>query len=1534
MTASIPDFFEGLDIPETPDFFEGLDIPTAAPQNVSGQEVPDFFADIDPQIIAQKPSPTPFDVPEYTPEQLKNMTVSQRMQFIEDFQREREYRGARGFGRGALSGASFGITEKIPGLSPEEGDFLTGVGELAGSALPITGIYNIVGKPLVKLAMRSPVMKSGLQSLARLTGFGLTGAIHEGTKGVVKEGEIPTGKELLKHAGTYAAIDAAIQALGYGAAFTKAIRNIAEAEGVPVKQVLDRLWDASKNYIKSRFGRAVEGELLPEDAEVLMNAAKRAEAGGLSEEPIDITPEQGQIKGPEELKRVEYKPEEFVAEEPPVHTKAEMAEPEITPQTENKIEGVKRQDISKEGLKEQKQHLLNEIDNAIAKPNAEESTVTFDVPGDGVFNIHNNPEALQKFKTAVEKNWPDKPMRKSSQKAKAPPVSAVKGGPLITEKPKAAPKAGKAGPTLSSKPKKPTQQVPPSTAHRRPKMGKEQAVARSKIISLFRTAFKDPIRLGKIKQRNAAGIHKLWSKVTRLLRDNDIETVAHEIGHNLHTVLYGGKATNAIDQSRNITNALKPYLDELKPLALYAPWGQEGFAEFTRLYVTNPDVAREMAPKFYAKFEADVKAQYPEMFNALLEARDYYEKYLSGTPQSRIRAQTSYGNDKGKLASMIDWVKEKGNLDRLKTEFLDDVFPAKRLVAEAFGIPTSEVENLKDPRNLYRSLRVLKGAVGKGDVFVLHETFDAKTLDKINGSLRDILKQLPDEEAYREFNDYLIARRAIEKTGQNIETGIHIADALVVEKDLRPKYGDLAKQMDDYNDSLLKYARDSGLLSNEQYVETRNNNLLYAPFQRVMEAEKGGVASGAGRLQAGKPIKRMTGSTRDIIAPVESILKNTYAIIINAEKNQAGQVLAKIAKMKDVGAYVESVPTPPKLKGKIYGADVEEKIAKNLMNMGLTDLVVVKEVNGKATFGLREDLSKAIPELFTKFGAGTYPAGENIVTVFFDGKPKYYEVSPEIYEMWTKGIAPYTANIITKILRVPARTLRAGAILNPKFIQKNFIRDTWGSWLFTKYGKSIKDPVGLFIDTLYSPFAMMATSAGKKDLYVQWMKAGGSMSTMQSLDRDTVIKKLEEVRKGYKPHQIIKWLRKVAEISEEANRLSEFGKAMEVEQKTRLGREIAAFASRDLSIDFAKMGLQTKALNQIIPFFNATVQGTDKFLRTMSNPEDRKNFIPRIIGFIVIPSLIFAWLNRDDERVKEFYEEEKDLNFITFVGNTAIKIPVPFETGVMAHGITQRMYNYFISKDPEAFEKFMGSIISAMLPNVIPSLANPFIESYANKNFFTGARIVPMSQEHLFSKYQYKHGTSSTARLLGRAMAYMLGQETRSKAASPAIIDHFINSWTGGLGRMMISISDYSLESAGLSDKIPGPEQAITEKLGLSAFTARYPRASTRSIEKFYDNYAAATSKQKSLKYAQKLDLESQEDIEKGYEQLEKIYDYPSLKRAYKSIQSCQREVNNIWNDPSIEPPEKKQMVEDLYLEMIEFAKAANEDIRKHKLAD
>jgi hypothetical protein len=71
-----------------------------------------------------------------------------------------------------------------------------------------------------------------------------------------------------------------------------------------------------------------------------------------------------------------------------------------------------------------------------------------------------------------------------------------------------------------------------------------------------------------------------------------------------------------------------------------------------------------------------------------------------------------------------------------------------------------------------------------------------------------------------------------------------------------------------------------------------------------------------------------------------------------------------------------------------------------------------------------------------------------------------------------------------------------------------------------------------------------------------------------------------------------------------------------------------------------------------------------------------------------------------------------------------------------------------------------------MTPQKQKKFADPFIEVAANKNFFTGAPIIPQSKKDLISKYQYKNNTSVTARLVGRAIGYMLGQDTRSKAAS------------------------------------------------------------------------------------------------------------------------------------------------------------------------
>ncbi|HUC95508.1 MAG TPA: hypothetical protein VMR76_00940, partial [Candidatus Saccharimonadia bacterium] len=177
---SAPDFFSLLDEQnEAPDFFSELEEITPKKQslnlsNSSSKQtstIPDFFKGIE-ETVTKQPYPTPYDVKNLSPEQLKKMSVTDRLQYAKDLGTEREYRQSKGLTKGVLSGATFGLSERISSLAPEEGDFLKGFGEFLGSTLPISKLYNVLGKPLVTLASKSPVMAKSLQSLARMTGFG------------------------------------------------------------------------------------------------------------------------------------------------------------------------------------------------------------------------------------------------------------------------------------------------------------------------------------------------------------------------------------------------------------------------------------------------------------------------------------------------------------------------------------------------------------------------------------------------------------------------------------------------------------------------------------------------------------------------------------------------------------------------------------------------------------------------------------------------------------------------------------------------------------------------------------------------------------------------------------------------------------------------------------------------------------------------------------------------------------------------------------------------------------------------------------------------------------------------------------------------------------------------------------------------------------------------------------------------------------------------------------------------------------------
>lgn len=261
---------------------------------------------------------------ELTPEELKKMSVSERLSYAQDLNRHMEYQRSKGVTKGALSGLTFGLSEKIPALKPQEGEHGVLFGEILGSIVPIEGLAKVIGYPLMKLVGQSPKYKQGLEALARITGMGITGAAYEGTKEVIKTGELPTAAELTKYGAEWAAFDAILQGLGYAGKVSARLRNAKNAK----KELNDIISQVNLNE--------KDPEILKKQIDEAL-ANKTSEAATTKEvqsEAITETPKK-EAEGPEVTEKNEPKAAESKKE---VEAIKETPASDITPDTKGSIE--------------------------------------------------------------------------------------------------------------------------------------------------------------------------------------------------------------------------------------------------------------------------------------------------------------------------------------------------------------------------------------------------------------------------------------------------------------------------------------------------------------------------------------------------------------------------------------------------------------------------------------------------------------------------------------------------------------------------------------------------------------------------------------------------------------------------------------------------------------------------------------------------------------------------------------------------------------------------------------------------------------------------------------------------------------------------------------------------------------------------------------------------------------------------------------------------------------------------------------------
>lgn len=1006
-----------------------------------------------------------------------------------------------------------------------------------------------------------------------------------------------------------------------------------------------------------------------------------------------------------------------------------------------------------------------------------------------------------------------------------------------------------------------------------------------------------PVRMGKVRGgKNVLGQYYPNEKMIRTRFANDIETVAHEAGHHIENIVFGGIGSKEA----------MPFYDELSAIAskpkkdTKAMRNAEGVAEFVSAYVVNPELAKEKCPKFFEKFEAKMKEDAPELLETLRESQAIVRRWVEQPAVARVMSRIAFDIQKQKItlkekaARAYDWFAEN---------IADDLYQVGK-VSEKLSVDP------EDGRSPYFRARMLRGLPEAKTKYTLTERQIDFHGNDIGESLKEILKPVKrkwfglkkGDLDIRELNTYLEAKHAIEREAAGKTTGNIVEDLIETVEALEPKYKPIAEKIWRFEKNNLKILRDSGLISDEQYKNIDEAYQFYVPLNRVMENDFA-YGMGVKKLQGKNPLKKAKGSTRDIIPPIESIVKNTIQIIGNAEKNRVALAIADLANAEGSGEFVFKVPNNM------------EKIS-----------VPLKIENGEIEYGEVWRQSNKINE-------------RNQVSAYRGGRLETYEVAPELAAV-VNNLDAQNAIWIMQTAGMISKSLRAGATsYNATFALKNLVRDTIMASLTTKgeYGWR-KIPA--------TAWAMYK----QKPVYKAYLKSGTSMVTFQETERPSLQKTIKDLTstgyfddlwncvsqkqfgKAVEKGLVTPVLDALAFVGNKSEQLTRFGvfraemlkmareagKPVE-EMFTQENIERAGFKAREATLDFAKGGVVSKQMNVMTAFFNANVLGNFK------NAEVLRKSPVRAVTYLGLLGFVNALANWDWEEwdVKMQIQEEpkinRDTNYVFPIGEEFnFRIPKAQQLGFISTVFEQATYKALSAYEGkerdgiinELAQSFWAELSITPIPNIV---LTPF-EVAANYSLFSGKPIVPRSQEDILADYQYLEQTTETAKAFSRATAFVLGDDN---AVSPIKLEYFLRGWTGQAGTAVLRSIDWAGKKAGIwEDKAPAKK--LNQMPFFRAFVSRYPQKNAESVARFYQNA------DKAEKYIGTLRIEEKRrnfDTIKNrayWSAYETMIDY---KKTILELTAAAFEIQQS----DMNKNEKRVMLDEIYRGIIDTAREGNE---------
>lgn len=905
---------------------------------------------------------------------------------------------------------------------------------------------------------------------------------------------------------------------------------------------------------------------------------------------------------------------------------------------------------------------------------------------------------------------------------------------------------------------------------------------------------------------------------------------------------------------------------------------QNAVMDFGAMMIRNPELARETYPAYSKIFDEGLE-QHPDLKEKLDKVIQLNETYQGQTAAERAAGSIAREKEKVQLRKHPkEWLHT--HFDKFYTNWVDDKHIFAKVVARAeaelgrklaYDYDVHKQAQMAINVASSRALLFLTGGKSVEETYkVLNKVYGhaitknvtmKDIMDALNKVSKEDVSKTGAENAYDALGNYLIAMRTeeLEKHYHDAyarSAGFDEEGTREIIQNTPESIKKIAQMYWDINTNIVNILQQQGLISKDLAGKLRKYK-HYCPMYRDMSdgitdmdemiGTIGVFNKGGGYANVSNGIKRIEGGgKRPILDPITSLSQMAVSMISKCERNDVAKTFVKL------------------------GQDFS----------GLGDVVVRDPT-----------LKHADPTAFA-------------FTVWQNGEQVVYRTTPEIYDALTNNDAQ-TNRFTIKMASSIAQTLRTGATISPSFIVRNLLRDTMSATVNSKTG-------------FYLPFVDNVRGAWKlhfdKEFSAEYHASGASMSTYMRADadssRDLTKELLGHTYDSYpvvvkQVRQLISWAwhkyEKFGNLIEDSTRAGEFRRA----RNQGLSIDQAGQLAREITLDFSRHGKKGQIVNKYVPFFNATIQGTDKFIRTFKDNPMRA--ILNTVIWIILPSLGLWAINHDDDWYKELDENTKYTNWaIPLPGGTHLLIPKPQEVGILFGSGIEAVLNQMTGTDPHGMKEWARQYAEAMTPSLYPAVVRPLIEWMTNYSFWTGRNLVPASLQKAPSEMQFTSYTSELAKSLGDTWL------AKSIQLSPIAIDNWISGWFGSAGRFIANMLNNPISYVRGNSRPSEPAKYWYEMPVIGSFV-RQNGQNSEYVNRMYEI-------QKDMNDAyERSDAGKQRKGKKSSSNKPK--ELKQVDTAVSSVSKLNKEIKAIRNDPKKDPDRKRQEIDQRRTKINDLAK-------------